>query len=64
MSDQAHEIHISIGPDGKITSEVKGVAGPSCAGLSKWLDDMGKVEEDSMTADFRKTPQQTVRNGH
>jgi uncharacterized surface protein with fasciclin (FAS1) repeats len=59
-----HEIKIVIKADGKIESTVNGVEGPSCAELTKWLEEMGSVEVDSPTGDFRKLPRQTIINRH
>ncbi len=59
-----HEIVIVIGPDGKITSTVNGIAGPSCTELTKWLEELGAVEVDSPTADYRKLPKQSILNRH
>ena len=55
-----HEIVIEIKPDGTIESTVQGVAGPSCAELTKWLEELGATEIDSPTGDWRKQPRQTV----
>jgi len=55
-----HEIVLVIGEDGKISSEVHGVDGPACSELVKWLADLGVVEVDSPTKDYRKTPRQGV----
>lgn len=54
-----HEIEIEILPDGKIKSTVKGVAGPSCSDLTKWLEQLGEVESEGHTDDWRK-PNQAV----
>jgi len=54
--NQPHTITLQITPDGKIIGEVKGVAGPHCAPLSAWLDELGLVEIDSPTPDYRKAP--------
>jgi hypothetical protein len=59
-----HEIVIEIGPDGKIKSTVNGIEGPTCSALTKFLEELGTVEVDSPTADYRKLPKQTVKNGH
>lgn len=55
-----HEIEITIEPDGKITSTVNGVEGPSCSELTKWLEELGVVEVDLPTVDYRKFPRQGV----
>lgn len=55
-----HEIVIEIDPQGKIASTVNGIEGPSCSELTKWLEDLGVVEVDSPTADYRKQPKQGI----
>lgn len=57
---QPHEIVIVITPDGKIESTVNGVDGPSCAELTKWLEELGAVVEDNATGDYYKLPKQGV----
>jgi hypothetical protein len=47
-------------PDGKLVSEVKGITGPSCMELTKWLDTLGEVEVDEKTADYRKPGKQVL----
>ena len=63
MPTQPHSIEIVIGQDGKLTSEVKGVAGADCTALTKWLDELGEVEVDSKTPDYYRKPRQTVKIG-
>jgi hypothetical protein len=60
-NNQPHTIIIEIQPDGKITGTVVGVSGPACAPLSAWLDELGHVEDDRQTPDYRQQPAQTVR---
>jgi hypothetical protein len=57
---KSHEVVIEIGPDGKITTLVHGVDGPACGDLTKWLEQLGVVEVDSPTDDYRKIPRQGV----
>ncbi len=64
MQNQPHEIVILINPDGKIESTVNGVEGPTCSELTKWLEELGVVEVDSKTDDFRKQPKQAILNRH
>jgi hypothetical protein len=63
MATTPHTIEIVITEDGKITSVTKGVDGPACSEISKWLDSLGTVEEDSQTADYRKPARQGIGNG-
>ena len=58
-----HTIEIVIDRDGKLTSEVKDIAGADCTTLTKWLDELGEVEVDSKTPDYYKKPRQTVKIG-
>jgi len=60
MNNQPHEIHITITPEGKIIGEVKGVEGPHCAPLSEWLNELGALEQDRQTPDYRKQPKQVL----
>lgn len=61
-NNQPHTIEITISIDGKITGEVKGMAGPTCTSLTKWLDEIGHVEVDKHTPDFHKRPDQNLTN--
>lgn len=58
-----HEIVIIVKPDGKIESTVEGISGPTCSELTKWLEELGVVEVDKPTPDYRKQANQTVRTG-
>ncbi len=57
----AHEIEIKITGDGIIEAEVKGVLGTACEGLSKWIDELGKLISHKRTKDARKQPVKTVK---
>ena len=58
-----HTIEIVIDRDGKLTSEVRDIAGADCTTLTKWLDELGEVEVDSKTPDYYKKPRQTIKIG-
>jgi hypothetical protein len=47
-----HRIVITVLPGGKMESRVEGVAGPSCAEKSAWLDRLGRVTEHEPTEAF------------
>jgi hypothetical protein len=49
-----HIINITIDEDGVMHSEVEGVAGSLCEGLTAWLNRLGKVLKHEKTADYRK----------
>jgi hypothetical protein len=51
-----HTINIVIGEDGKIQSTIKGVAGPACKDIAKFLNNLGTLEEDKTTEDYYKKP--------
>ena len=55
-----HVIEIIITPEGEIKSEVQGVSGPSCEGLSAWLNELGEVTSDSKTKDWHKPSLQVL----
>ena len=47
------EMHITIGKDGQVNIEVKGVGGPDCLEFSKFLEDeLGEVTERERTAEY------------
>ena len=62
MSGQPHTIEVTIMPDGKVKGEVKGVKGVECGPLSKWLDELGKVEVDKHSPDWYKQSDQNLTN--
>ncbi len=51
MAEYTIEIEIK---EGKVHATVKGVDGPQCGDLSRFLDQMGTVETDQPTADSQK----------
>lgn len=56
-----HRVTITIAPGGKIASRVEGIAGPSCASVSGWLDSLGQVVhvEDTPEAYLYETTEET-----
>ena len=49
------EMQITIGKDGGVNIEVKGVGGPDCLEFSKFLEDeLGEVVERERTAEYYK----------
>lgn len=61
---EPHQIILVIKPDGTMTSQVTGVSGPSCADLTKWIKQMGTVEDEKNTTDYYKSDQQGVTTGY
>lgn len=55
-----HTIVFTIGKDGKITSQVQGVAGPACKQIETLLAMLGKIEEATPTDDFFKDADQGI----
>ena len=55
MSQLPREIEIVVEPDGTLRAEVKGVAGPSCADILRFLDALGVVVERRRTSDWDAT---------
>lgn len=56
----SHQIEILIAKDGTITSTVKGIAGPSCAGIADWLANLGQITDTAHTEDYYKDDQQAL----
>lgn len=54
---QAHTIDVTITEDGEIKATVQGVTGPACEDISKFLDRLGEVVEDTKTPDFYQAVQ-------
>lgn len=59
-STPKHTIDICINEFGKVEATVQGVTGTACSDISKFLDALGKVEEDKHTSDYFKKPGQGV----
>jgi len=55
-----HEIEITVLPGGKLETEVKGVSGPNCEGLSVWLEQLGEVLEHKRTVPAKKKTKEKV----
>jgi hypothetical protein len=54
---EQHEFDIAIGPDGKVTIEVKGVKGQGCLGYAKFFEEvLGKIVATERTAEFYAPP--------
>lgn len=54
-------LNITISPNGQVTSEVKGVAGPGCEQLQQWLAELGDVTVDRRTPDYYQRVEQSPR---
>lgn len=52
VGSERQVINVEIDLKGKLSATVEGVAGPACADVSKFLDEMGVVEVDEPTPDF------------
>jgi hypothetical protein len=57
---QSHEVVLEIDEAGKVSTTVHGVDGPACGDLTKWLEQLGVVEVDSPTDDYRKQGRQGI----
>jgi hypothetical protein len=60
---ETYTIEVTIRPDGQIESEVKGVCGPECEGLTEWMEDIGTVTEHRSTPDASRRPEQVRTSG-
>jgi len=49
---QREEIEIEIRPDGKVEYRIVGVKGSACEEISAVLEELGKVEESTRTAEY------------
>jgi len=56
------EIKIIIAPDGSLKYEVHGVKGQSCKDLTKLIDKLGDVVEDTKTHEYNQTNTLTNKN--
>jgi len=50
-----HTVTIVVKKGGKVTSEVEGIAGPSCATKTAWLDRLGREVEHEDTDEMYLT---------
>jgi hypothetical protein len=64
MAAEPHQIILTIKTDGTMTSQVSGVSGPSCADLTKWVKQLGVVENEQNTPDYYKSDDQGVTTGY
>jgi hypothetical protein len=49
---QREEIEVTILPDGRVEYTIKGVKGSACEGISALLEQLGRVESASRTAEY------------
>lgn len=49
---QRQEIEVTIRPDGSVEYTIKGVKGSACESISALLEQLGKVETESRTAEY------------
>ncbi len=49
---QRQEIEVTILPDGRVEYTIKGVKGSACESISALLEQLGKVEAESRTAEY------------
>ncbi len=52
VGSEMQTIEVNIDEQGDIEATVQGVAGPGCADVGKFLDELGQVTEDQNTAEF------------
>ena len=58
---QNHIIEIKINAEGEIESEVEGILGPDCEGLTEWLEELGETIEHHRTPDYRRQQKRSTR---
>ena len=55
------DLVITIGPDGEVTIEVEGVAGPGCLDLTKFLEDeLGEVTDRQLSSAYYQDTEDEV----
>lgn len=55
MAPRPADIEIRIGPDGDVTVDVRGVKGPGCVDLTRFLEEaLGDVTERTFTQEYRQ----------
>jgi len=55
------DLVITIGPDGEVTIEVEGVAGPGCLDLTKFLEDeLGEVTDRQLSSAYYQEEEEGV----
>ena len=55
------DLVITIGPDGEVTIEVEGVAGPGCLDLTKFLEDeLGEVTDRQLSSAYYQDAEDEV----
>ncbi len=52
FGSELQTIDVKIDEQGNIEATVEGMAGPACADVSKFLDELGQVTEDQNTAEY------------
>jgi len=55
------DLVITIGPDGEVTIEVQGAAGPECLDLTKFLEDeLGEVTDRQLSSAYYQEEEEGV----
>ena len=55
------DLVITIGPDGEVTLEVQGAAGPECLDLTKFLEDeLGEVTDRQLSSAYYQEEEEGV----
>ena len=57
------DLVITIGPDGEVTIEVEGVAGPGCLDLTKFLEyELGEVTDRQLSSAYYQEEEEGESN--